>query len=304
MPASPLLIVGSMAFDDLDLPSGQARDVVGGSCTYAGLAASQFAPVRAVAVVGEDFPQATLDDLARRGVDVAGVERAKGKTFRWWGRYAPDLVSRTTLDTQLNVFADFKPKLPASYTETPYVMLGNIHPALQLEVLSQIKKPRLVAADTMNFWISGERKLLGQVLEKIDLLIVNDEELRQLAEIHNLKRAARAVLKLGPKRLIVKRGEFGALLFEEGDSFFVPAYPLEDEVDPTGAGDSFAGALLGYLAHKDATDRATLRQALHTGATVASFCVEAVGTGRLTSLEPAAIRARMTELRALVHPGD
>ena len=304
MPASPLLIVGSMAFDDLDLPSGQARDVVGGSCTYAGLAASHFAPVRAVAVVGEDFPQATLDDLGKRGVDCAGIERAKGKTFRWWGRYAKDLVSRTTLDTQLNVFADFKPKLPAGYSESPYVLLGNIHPALQLEVLAQIKKPRLVAADTMNFWISGERKLLGQVLEKIDLLVVNDEELRQLAELHNLKRAARAVLKLGPKRLIVKRGEFGALLFDSDDTFFVPAYPLEDEVDPTGAGDSFAGALLGYLAQKDATDRATLRQALHTGATVASFCVEAVGTGRLTTLEPGAIRMRMGELRALVHPGD
>ena len=156
----------------------------------------------------------------------------------------------------------------------------------------------------MNFWISGERKLLGQVLEKIDLLVVNDEELRQLAGIHNLKRAARAVLKLGPKRLIVKRGEFGALLFEEGDAFFVPAYPLEDEVDPTGAGDTFAGALLGYLAQKDSADRTTLHQALHMGATVASFCVEAVGTGRLASLEPSTIRARTTELRSLVHPGD
>jgi sugar/nucleoside kinase (ribokinase family) len=304
MPSSPLLIIGSMAFDDLDLPSGQARDVVGGSATYAGIAASHFTSVRVVAVVGEDFPARTLDDLGRRGVDVSGVERAKGKTFRWWGRYAPDLSSRTTLDTQLNVFADFKPKLPASFTETPYVLLGNIHPALQLEVLAQMKRPRLVAADTMNFWISGERKLLGQVLEKVDLLVVNDEELRQLAEIHNLKRAARAVLKMGPKRLIVKRGEYGALLFEEGDCFFVPAYPLEDEVDPTGAGDTFAGALLGYLAHRDSVDRSTLRQALHTGATVASFCVEAVGTGRIADIDAAAIRARTAELRSLVHPGD
>jgi len=293
-----------MAFDDLDLPSGEARNVVGGSATYAGLAASQFTEVRVVAVVGEDFPQATLDDLARRGVDVAGVERARGKTFRWWGRYAKDLVSRTTLDTQLNVFADFKPKLPASFTESPYVLLGNIHPALQLEVLSQIKAPRLVAADTMNFWISGERQLLGEVLKKIDLLVINDEELRQLAEIHNLKRAARAVLGMGPKRLVVKRGEFGALYFEGNDCFFVPAYPLEEEVDPTGAGDSFAGALLGYLAQKGNDDRSTIRQALHTGATVASFCVEAVGTGRLASLDQEAIRARLAELRVLVHPGD
>jgi sugar/nucleoside kinase (ribokinase family) len=293
-----------MAFDDLDLPSGEFRNVVGGSATYAGLAASHFTEVRAVAVVGEDFPQATLDDLAKRGVSCAGVERNAGKTFRWWGRYAKDLVSRTTLDTQLNVFADFKPKLPQSYTQTPYVLLGNIHPALQLEVLAQIKEPRLVAADTMNFWISGERALLGEVLKKLDLLVINDEELRQLAEIHNLKRAARAVLGMGPKRLIVKRGEFGALYFEGDETCFVPAYPLEDEVDPTGAGDSFAGALLGSLAQRGSLDRAAIRQALHTGATVASFCVEAVGTTRLSTLDQPAIRRRMTELRALVHPGD
>ncbi|HTQ03709.1 MAG TPA: PfkB family carbohydrate kinase [Polyangiaceae bacterium] len=304
MPASPLLIVGSMAFDDLDLPSGEFRNVVGGSATYAGLAASHFTEVRVVAVVGEDFPQSTLDDLAKRGVSCAGVERSPGKTFRWWGRYAKDLVSRTTLDTQLNVFADFKPKLPQSYTQSPYVLLGNIHPALQLEVLAQIKEPRLVAADTMNFWISGERALLGEVLKKLDLLVINDEELRQLAEIHNLKRAARAVLALGPKRLIVKRGEFGALYFEGDETCFVPAYPLEDEVDPTGAGDSFAGALLGALAQRGTLDRAAIRQALHTGATVASFCVEAVGTTRLTALDQASIRRRMSELRTLVHPGD
>jgi sugar/nucleoside kinase (ribokinase family) len=304
MPASPLLIIGSMAFDDLDLPTGEFRDVVGGSATYASIAASHFTDVRIVAVVGDDFPQNTLGDLARRGVDVGGVERARGKTFRWWGRYAKDLVSRTTLDTQLNVFADFKPKLPPSFTQSPFVLLGNIHPALQLEVLSQVKSPRLVAADTMNFWISGERALLGEVLKKIDLLIINDEELRQLAEIHNLRRAARAVLAMGPKRLVVKRGEFGALYFESDESCFVPAYPLEDEVDPTGAGDSFAGALLGYLAQRGSSDRATMRQAMHTGATVASFCVEAVGTTRLAAVDQGAIRARMGELRALVHPGD
>jgi sugar/nucleoside kinase (ribokinase family) len=304
MPASPLLIVGSMAFDDLDLPTGEFRNVVGGSATYAGLAASHFTEARLVAVVGDDFPEATLDELARRGVSVSGIERAKGKTFRWWGRYAKDLVSRTTLDTQLNVFADFKPKLPASYTQSPYVFLGNIHPALQLEVLSQIKEPRLVAADTMNFWISGERALLGEVLKKLDLLVVNDEELRQLAEIHNLKRAAHAVLGMGPKRLIVKRGEFGALYFDGEECCFVPAYPLEDEVDPTGAGDSFAGALMGALAQRGTLDRGTIRQALHTGATVASFCVEAVGTARLSSLDQPAIRARMSELMALVQPGD
>ncbi len=304
MPASSLLIIGSMAFDDLDLPSGEFRDVVGGSATYSAFAASHFTEPRVVAVVGEDFPEPTLGELARRGVDVSGIERARGKTFRWWGRYAKDLVSRTTLDTQLNVFADFKPKLPQSFTQSPYVLLGNIHPALQLEVLAQVKSPRLVAADTMNFWISGERALLGEVLKKIDLLIINDEELRELAGIHNLRRAARAVLGMGPKRLVVKRGEFGALYFDADESCFVPAYPLEDEVDPTGAGDSFAGALLGYLAQRGVLDRAAMRQALHTASTVASFCVEAVGTKRLAALDHATVRTRMSELRALVHPGD
>jgi sugar/nucleoside kinase (ribokinase family) len=304
MPASSLLIIGSMAFDDLDLPSGEFRDVVGGSATYSAFAASHFTEPRVVAVVGEDFPAPTLDELAQRGVDVSGIERARGKTFRWWGRYAKDLVSRTTLDTQLNVFADFKPKLPQSFTQSPYVLLGNIHPALQLEVLSQVKSPRLVAADTMNFWISGERALLGEVLKKIDLLIINDEELRELAGIHNLRRAARAVLGLGPKRLVVKRGEFGALYFDADESCFVPAYPLEDEVDPTGAGDSFAGALLGYLAQRGVLERGAIRQALHTASTVASFCVEAVGTKRLAALDHGTVRAPMGELRALVHPGD
>jgi len=304
MTPQPLLIVGSMAFDDLDLPSGPARDVVGGSATYAALAATQFSAVRIVAVVGEDFPQTTLDDLERRGVDVSGIERAPGKTFRWAGRYADNLASRTTLDTQLNVFADFKPKLPPAFVDTPYLFLGNIHPALQLDVLSQVKGARFVAADTMNFWIEGERKLLGAVLEKLDLLVINDEELRQLAQLHNLRLAAKKVLAMGPKRLIVKRGEYGALLFDAEGTFFVPAFPLEEEIDPTGAGDTFAGALLGALAQSDPPDRRTFRRALHLASTVASFCVEAVGTRRLLSLDSDAIKQRQADLRSLVHPGD
>lgn len=304
MSSQPLLIVGSMAFDDLDLPSGSARDVVGGSCTYAAYAASLFTPVRIVGVVGQDFPEATLADLKKRGVDTTGVERAAGKTFRWWGKYADNLASRTTLDTQLNVFADFKPKIPAAFEGTPYVFLGNIHPALQLDVLSQIKAPRFVAADTMNFWIEGERKLLGNVLEKLDLLVINDEELRQLSGIHNLRTAAKAVLAMGPKRLIVKRGEFGALLFDAEGFFFVPAFPLEDEIDPTGAGDTFAGALLGALAQADKSDRATMRRALHTASTVASFCVEGVGTKRTAALSLDEVKRRQADLRTLVHPGD
>ena len=298
--ASPVLIVGSMAFDDLDLPSGSEKDVVGGAATYAAYSAALFAPVQIVAVVGSDFPEATLTDLNRAGVDCTGVEKAAGKTFRWAGRYAENLASRTTLDTQLNVFADFRPKLPASYTATPFVLLGNIHPALQLEVLGQVKKPRLVAADTMNFWIEGERKLLGDVLSKIDLLIINDEELRQLAEDHNVKRAARKVIAMGPKRLVVKRGECGAMLFDEHGCSFAPAYPLENEVDPTGAGDTFAGALMGYLANVGELDATSFRRALMMAGCVASFCVEGVGTRVTSKLNQQAVTARLEELRALV----
>lgn len=301
--ASPVLIVGSMAFDDLELPSGNEKDVVGGSATYAAYSAALFAPVQIVAVVGSDFPQATLNDLARAGADCGGVERANGKTFRWAGRYAANLASRTTLDTQLNVFADFKPKLPASFTTTPYVLLGNIHPALQLDVLAQAQRPRLVAADTMNFWIEGERKVLSEVLAKIDLLIINDEELRQLAEDHNVKRAAKKVLAMGPKRLVVKRGECGAMLFDEHGCFFAPAYPLENEVDPTGAGDTFAGALMGYLANVGELDASAFRRALMIAGCVASFCVEDVGARRTSKLTQQAVTSRLEELRSLVQFG-
>ncbi|HYO97950.1 MAG TPA: PfkB family carbohydrate kinase [Polyangiaceae bacterium] len=296
----PVLIVGSMAFDDLELPSENAKDVVGGAATYAAFAASLFAPTRLVAVVGHDFPESVLTDLARRGADVSGVERKEGKTFRWAGRYAENLASRTTLDTQLNVFADFRPTLPSSYCDSAFVLLGNIQPGLQLEVLTQARAPRFVAADTMNFWISGERAALGELLKKLDLLVINDEEVRQLSGHHNLKRAAKAVLEMGPKRLIVKRGEYGALLFDEQGMFFAPAYPLETEVDPTGAGDSFAGALLGYLASQETLDAASMRRALMIAACVASFCVEDVGTRRVARLTREEVSARLDELRTLV----
>jgi len=301
--AENVLIVGSMAFDDLELPSVNAKDVVGGAATYAAYAASLFAPVRIVAVVGEDFPRSVLEELGERDVDCAGVEHAKGKTFRWAGRYAANLASRETLDTQLNVFADFRPKLPASFTDSPFVLLGNIQPQLQLDVLSQIKTPRFVAADTMNFWISGERKKLGEVLSKIDTLMINDEELRQLADIHNIRRAAAAVRKLGPKRLIVKRGEYGAMLFDEEGVFFTPAYPLEDEVDPTGAGDSFAGALLGYLAAVGTLDGASMRRGLRLASALASFCVEGVGPSKLKAVERADVMMRVEALRTLTKTG-
>jgi len=299
--AQPVLIIGSMAFDDLELPSENAKDVVGGAATYAAYAASLFAPVRVVAVVGRDFPESELGELSRRGVDVSGVERKEGKTFRWAGRYAENLQSRTTLDTQLNVFADFKPRLPESFRDSPFVLLGNIQPALQLEVLEQARGAKLVAADTMNFWISGERPTLLKVLEHVDLLIINDEEVRQLAGEHNVKRAAKAVMAMGPKRLVVKRGEFGAMLFDEHGMFFAPAYPLESEIDPTGAGDTFAGALMGFLASQGSLDAGTLRRALMTATTVASFCVEGVGTRRTRELSRKDVANRLEELRALVH---
>ncbi|MGE0328015.1 MAG: PfkB family carbohydrate kinase [Polyangiaceae bacterium] len=298
--SDPVLLVGSMAFDDLNLPSGDFKDVVGGSATYAAMAVTLFAPAQIVAVVGDDFPEATLEELRERGVDTTGVERAKGKTFRWVGKYAANLASRETLDTQLNVFADFRPKLPESYTGTPFVFLGNIHPELQLEVLSQAKSPKFVAADTMNFWISGERKSLEKVLAKVDALTINDEELRQLAEEHNIRKAAAKVLKMGPKTLVVKRGEYGAMLFDSTGVFFAPAFPLEDEVDPTGAGDSFAGALFGFLAREKRVDARTLRLGLLTAASVASFNVEGVGNAALAKLTRERLAERLAELTQLV----
>jgi sugar/nucleoside kinase (ribokinase family) len=301
--ADHVLIVGSMAFDDLELPSVDAKDVVGGAATYAAYAASLFSPVRVVAVVGDDFPRSVLDELHERDVDCDGVERATGKTFRWKGRYASNLASRETLDTQLNVFADFRPKLPEKFKDSQYVLLGNIQPQLQLDVLAQMKAPRFVAADTMNFWISGERKKLGEVLSKIDTLMINDEELRQLSEIHNIRRAAAAVLKLGPKRLIVKRGEYGAMLFDSDGVFFTPAYPLEDEIDPTGAGDSFAGALLGYLAAAGTLDGPSLRRGLRLASAVASFCVEGVGAAKLKVVHRADVMMRLEALRSITKTG-
>lgn len=288
--STPLLVVGSIAFDDLEMPTGSFGNVLGGAATYSAIAASMLCkPVRLVGVVGEDFAQSHLDALRERGVDTDGVERAAGKTFRWRGRYSADLASRTSLETQLNVFADFQPKIPAAFRESPLVLLGNIHPRLQLDVLEQVKSPALVAADTMNFWISGEPELLAKVLARIDLLVINDEEARQLAGVHNVTKAAREIRSRGPKRLIIKRGEHGALLFDEHGTFFVPAYPLEEVIDPTGAGDTFAGGLLGYLSRHGELSPSALRRAMFFASAAASFCVEGIGPRRL-------LEAKRTEL--------
>jgi sugar/nucleoside kinase (ribokinase family) len=301
----PLLVVGSIAFDDLDLPSGQHRSVLGGAATYCSLAASLLgASVRVVGVVGDDFPDAHLGEMKARGIDVSGVERARGQTFRWHGRYSEDLASRTTLDTQLNVFADFSPKIPAGHRTSPFVMLGNIHPTLQVNVLGQVERPKIVAADTMNFWIEREPVHVADMLRRIDLLIINDEEARQLSGSHNLVRAAADIRKRGPKMLVIKRGEFGALFFDDAGPFFVPAYPLEDVRDPTGAGDSFAGGLMGYLAARGEVSPASVRSAMFFAAALGSFCVEAVGPAGLLRTGRSELHARMAAFGRLVQHGE
>jgi sugar/nucleoside kinase (ribokinase family) len=303
MKQSPVLIVGSLAFDDLEMPFGTFNDVLGGAATYSSIGASLLCPVRLVGVVGVDFPETALADLRARGVDTAGVEHAEGKTFRWRGRYSADLSSRTTLDTQLNVFADFRPKIPGGFTSSPFVLLGNIHPALQLEVLAQVQKPKLVVADTMNFWITGEPRLLGQVLSKIDLLVINDEEARELSGIHNLVKAAADIRKRGPSRLIVKRGEHGALYFDDAGIFYAPAYPLEDVLDPTGAGDSFAGGLVGFIARSGDVGHHTMRRAMYFGSALGSFCVEGIGPRRLLEVSQEDLKKRMQAFMSLVETG-
>jgi sugar/nucleoside kinase (ribokinase family) len=303
--SSPLLIVGSIAFDDLDMPSGKYRDVLGGAATYAALSSSLLTRgnVRIVGVVGEEFPEAHLADLRARGVDTSGVERKPGRTFRWHGRYADDLATRTTIDTQLNVFADFAPHVPPVSGPSPFVLLGNIHPQLQVNVVSQIGRPKFVAADTMNWWIEREPGHLAELLRKIDLLVVNDEEARQLSGQHNLVRAAAEIRKRGPKALIIKRGEFGALLFDDAGTFFVPAYPLEDVLDPTGAGDSFAGGLMGYLALAGEVSPSVLRRAMFFASALGSFCVEGIGPSRLLAIGRPELAARIAAFSKLVDFG-
>lgn len=298
-----VLIVGSMALDDLELPTTSAKNVVGGAATFAALAASLFAPARIVAIVGEDFATKDIESLAKRNIDTSGIEQVKGKTFHWAGRYDAKLTGRTTLDTQLNVFANFRPKLPKHYRASEYVLLANIHPALQLEVLDQSDGPKMVFADTMNFWIEGEPEALAKVLARVDVLVINDEEARQLSGVYPLPKAARKIMERGPKRLIIKRGEHGAMLFDDKGMFWCPAMPLDDVVDPTGAGDTFAGALIGYLAAMGDTSPIGLRRAMVVGTAVASFCVQAVGTARLARLGREDLSERVQTLQDLMDFG-
>jgi sugar/nucleoside kinase (ribokinase family) len=299
-----LLVVGSVALDSLETPFGRRDEILGGSACYFSVCASYFAPTRVVAVVGEDFPAAHVDFLASRQVDLAGLVRKPGRTFRWKGRYEFDLNTAHTLDTQLNVFADFQPQLPEAYRDTEYVFLGNIDPDLQRTVLDQVRAPRFVACDTMNFWITSKRESLLQTLRRVDLLFVNDAEARQLSGEHNIVKAARRILSFGPRAVVVKRGEYGALYFSGSSVFAAAAYPLPDVFDPTGAGDSFAGGFMGYLARSRSEAPQVMRRAIVLGTVLASFTVEQFSLDRLRTLTADEIRARYAEARQLAHFDD
>ena len=296
-----LLVVGSVALDTVQTPFGKAQEVLGGSATYFSYAASFLTGVRLVATVGQDFPQDHIKLLRDRGVDVRGLHVATGKTFRWTGEYGYDLNEAKTLDTQLNVFAEFRPELDDTQSHTPYVFLANIDPDLQLAVLKQMRvRPRLIALDTMNFWIKGKREALGRLLREVDVITINDAEARQLAAEPNLIKAARKIATLGPRTVVVKRGEYGALLFNDDAFFVVPAYPQESVFDPTGAGDTFAGGFMGYLAFRDRTDAASVRRAMVYGSVMASFTVEDFSLNRLLRLDTRDIDRRYKEFEDLI----
>jgi len=296
---SGIAVIGSVAFDDIVTPTGRADDVLGGSATHFAVAASFFAPVHLIAVVGADFPQAERDYLASRGIDLAGLETRPGKTFRWTGRYHEDLNVRDTLRLDLNVFAEFQPRVDAATRKLPFVYLGNIAPALQSGVLDQFDAPKLVACDTITHWIETARPELEAILPRLDPLVLNDEETRLLARERNTVRAARRILERGVKRMLVKRGEYGAILFSPESVFAVPAYPLEEVFDPTGAGDSFAGGLVGYLAATGDLSEVGLRRGIVYGSVIASFIVEDFGGRRLRSLTRDDVERRYKRFVAL-----
>ncbi len=288
-----LLVVGSVAFDAIETPHGSVPRTLGGAASYFALAASNFTPVRLVGVVGEDFGKQDEQILRRRRIDLEGLERAPGKTFFWAGRYNQNMNERTTLATELNVFANFDPKLPESYRDSPYIFLANIDPTLQRSVLQQARrKPKLVALDTMNYWIERTPAELRETLKHTQILMINDDETRQITGEHNLLRAAKHIFKMGPKTLVIKRGEHGALMVHNRFLFSVPAFPLEEVHDPTGAGDSFAGGFMGYLASAGSITDESLKRAMVYGSVVGSFTVERFGVDRLKTLTRREIDAR------------
>jgi sugar/nucleoside kinase (ribokinase family) len=298
---APLLVVGAVAFDSVRTPYGVADNILGGAATYLAVTASWFAPVRVVAVIGDDLGEEQLRVFRDRGIDITGLVRARGKTFRWSGEYTGDMNEARTLETQLNVFEQFSPTLPPSYLDTEFLFLGNIDPTLQIHVRRQLPQARLVGLDSMNYWIKGTPEELKKALAEIHILVINEAEARMLSGIANLKRAAEAIRKMGPRTLVIKRGEHGVLLFSEGGIFSAPAFPLEEVRDPTGAGDSFAGGFMGYLAKAGEFSDRQLRRAVIYGSVMASYAVEEFGLSRLLRLTPKDIETRYREFKKLTH---
>jgi sugar/nucleoside kinase (ribokinase family) len=294
-----LVVVGSVAIDSVEAPGGKAADVVGGAALYFSLAASFFTPVRMVGVVGPDFPRDMLDELQRRGIDLTGVEERPGKTFRWSGRYHEDVNIRDTLHLDLGVFGDFRPTLPESYRDSKYVFLANIDPALQASVLEQLRAPAVIGCDTMNHWIAESRPVLEQLLKRVHMLVINDEEARLLSGERSIVRSAARILEMGPRSVLIKRGEYGIIQFAGQSVFSVPAFPLEEVIDPTGAGDSFAGGVMGELARSGDLSRAGLRRAIVYGSVMGSFVVEDFGPRRLLALTREDIDKRYRQFVAL-----
>ncbi len=296
-----ILVVGSVAFDSIETPFGKVKNVLGGSAVYFSTSASFFTDVNLVAVVGEDFPQEHIDFLSSRNIDLQGLTRDRGETFQWEGKYGYDLNEAQTLATRLNVFEKFKPRIPDSYAGADYIFLANIDPDLQMDVLSQVNSPKIIASDTMNYWISSKHDSLRKVIGKVDILIINEAEARQFSQEPNLVRAARKMLDLGVKTLIIKRGEYGVLMFTQTSIFAAPAYPLEEVFDPTGAGDTFAGGFMGYLANTGDTSDAGIRQAIIFGSVMASFTVEDFSLNRLKKLSYKEIEERYRGIKAMTH---
>ena len=296
-----LVVVGSIALDSVITPFGETADTLGGAAVFFAMAGAVLHPVQVVGVVGSDFPESHLTALAARGVDLAGVERRQGESFRWKARYSYDLNSRETLETRLGVFAEFSPRIPEKFRDAEYVFLGNIDPELQLSVLDQVKQPKLVACDTMNYWIQGKKDLLLELLRHIDILMVNDSEARELSGDWNIYRAAHWILGRGPKMVVIKQGEHGALLVDPNTTFKAPAYPLQEVFDPTGAGDAFAGGFMAYIARTGDLAFSNLRRAMVYGSALGSLAVEAFGVQRLERITLQEVRSRVKAFRDLVH---
>ncbi|EDP96892.1 PfkB family carbohydrate kinase [Kordia algicida OT-1] len=299
---SKLLIVGTVAFDAIETPFGKTDKILGGAATYIGLSAANFNVDSAiVSVVGEDFPQEYLDMLAARNIDISGIEVVKGgKTFFWSGKYHNDMNSRDTLATELNVLADFNPVVPENYKDSEIVMLGNLHPGVQMSVINQMaEKPKLIVLDTMNFWMDCAWDDLLAVIKKVDVITINDEEARQLSGEYSLVKAAQKIHEMGPEYVVIKKGEHGALIFNDGNIFFAPALPLEEVFDPTGAGDTFAGGFSGYLAKHENISFESMKNAIIYGSNLASFCVEKFGTQRMESLTNEEITERLKQFKQL-----